>query len=208
MQRRSIRLSSLVLAFVVGAFAALPAAAATQQELEAQLAALATEVATLRSELAKVSHDQQATNARAAVPVQVLGQTADSAAVASADSGLDFFGYGQIDYSRPEDEPSDTTETVSRFVVGMTNQFDEQTRMVSELEVENTISSADDPGEVEVEQLYIERTFDDRLFGKVGLFRYRADCSTRITSPPASTACSATGSRPRSSRPRGAKAAR
>jgi len=36
--------------------------------------------------------------------------------------------------------------------------------------VENTVSSADDPGEVEVEQLYIERTFDDRLFGKVGLF--------------------------------------
>jgi len=59
---------------------------------------------------------------------------------------------------------------VSRFVVGMTNEFDEKTRMVSELEVENTVSSADDPGEVEVEQLYIERTFDDRLFGKVGLF--------------------------------------
>jgi hypothetical protein len=42
--------------------------------------------------------------------------------------------------------------------------------MISELEVENAVSSADDPGEVEVEQLYIERSFDDRLFGKVGLF--------------------------------------
>jgi hypothetical protein len=175
MQSRSIRIPLLpraALAVGIGVFAALPADAATQQELEAQLAALAGEVAALKSELARVSQEQKnTTTALAAVPVQVIGESSgDTATVAKADSDLDFFGYGQIDYGRPKDEPSDTTETVSRFVVGMTNQFDEKTRMISELEVENAVSSADDPGEVEVEQLYIERTFDERLFGKVGLF--------------------------------------
>ncbi len=174
MQSRSTRMPSLppiALTVAIGVFASLPAAAATQQELEAQLAALAGEVASLKSELARVSQEQKnTTTALAAVPVQVIGQSSETATVAKADSGLDFFGYGQVDYGRPKDEPSDTTETVSRFVIGMTNQFDEKTRMVSELEIENAVSSADDPGEVEVEQLYIERTFDDRLFGKVGLF--------------------------------------
>ncbi len=83
--------------------------------------------------------------------------------ITSNNPGLSFFGYGQVDYARPSDAPSDTTETVSRFVVGMNNQFDERTRLVSELEIENTISSADDPGEVEVEQVYIERAFNERI---------------------------------------------
>lgn len=170
----TIRAPSLprsALTFAIGALMSLPASAATQQELEAQLAALAGEVATLKSELARVSQEQKnSMTALAAVPVQVIGETATPASSAGADSGLDFFGYGQVDYARPRDNPSDTTATVSRFVVGMSNQFDEKTRLVSELEIENAVSSADDPGEVEVEQLYIERSFDDRLFGKVGLF--------------------------------------
>ncbi len=174
MQRIAIRVPSAsraVLAFAIGTLMSLPASAATQQELEAQLAALAGEVATLKSELARVSQAQKnTTTALTAVPVQVIGETASSTSSATNDSGLNFFGYGQVDYARPKDNPSDTTATVSRFVVGMSNEFDEKTRLVSELEIENAVSSADDPGEVEVEQLYIERTFDDRLFGKVGLF--------------------------------------
>src|SRR5262249_7122635 len=87
-----------------------------------------------------------------------------------SDRGVSFFGYGEVTYARPKDNPSDTTENAQRFVIGMNNQFDENTRMVSELEVENGVSSAEDPGEVEVEQMYIEHSFSDRLFGKGGLF--------------------------------------
>jgi hypothetical protein len=84
-----------VLAFATGALMALPASAATQQELEAQLAALAGEVATLKSELARMSQEQKnATTALAAVPVQVIGETATPMSSASNDSGLGFFGYG------------------------------------------------------------------------------------------------------------------
>jgi hypothetical protein len=38
------------------------------------------------------------------------------------------------------------------------------------LEVEHAVSSADDPGEVEVEQAYIEHALTDNIFAKIGLF--------------------------------------
>ena len=152
---------------------ALPAHAVTQEELEAKVQALADEVGLLRSQLAKVTADQRVA---AAAPVSTFTpQTTATPArgvpeLPARDPGLSFFGYGQIDYARPTDNPSDSTATVSRFVLGINNQFDERTRLVSELEIENTVSSADDPGEVEVEQVYIERDLNDQMIAKGGLF--------------------------------------
>src|SRR5512139_1226791 len=171
--RSSLRLRSVLAASIaLVSICAIPARAATQQELEAKLQALADEVDALRSELKQVKADQQVT---ATTPVSTLtpdvaSNASSSRDISTSNEGLSFFGYGQVDYARPSDNPSDTTETVSRFVVGMNKQFDERTRLVSELEIENAVSSAEDPGEVEVEQVYIEREFNDRVFGKVGLF--------------------------------------
>ena len=155
------------------AVASISANAATNEELEAQLRTLADQVATLQAQLAKVTAEQNAqlTSASPRGSLTPDAATAGTGAVApSNDRGVSLFGYGEITYARPTDNPSDTTENAQRFVIGMSNQFDENTRMVSELEVENGVSSADDPGEVEVEQMYVEHTFNDRLFGKVGLF--------------------------------------
>jgi hypothetical protein len=41
--------------------------------------------------------------------------------------------------------------------------------MAAELEVEHAIASADDSGEVEIEQFYVERQFTDRVGGRAGL---------------------------------------
>ena len=151
------------------------ARADTQEALEAKLQALAAQIDALRAEVATMKAERHEITG---APVTSLASS-PSAANANirgyaANPDLTWSGYGQVDYTRPTDNPSETTETVSRFVVGMTNQFDEKTRLVSELEVENTISSADDPGEVEVEQLYIERELDSTVLGnafaKAGLF--------------------------------------
>ena len=164
----------MLASFALLALASTPAIAATQQELEAQLQQLADEVSALKEQLAKVAEERQeqiiSTPARGNPTPDVANVSTESRTPASANGGVSWFGYGQVDYARPTDNPSDTTETASRFVIGMDNQFDEDTRMVSELEVENAVSSSEDPGEVEVEQMYVERTFNDRLFGKVGLF--------------------------------------
>ena len=165
----SLRLSGAAALLVSVILAAAPSHAATNEELEAQLRALADEVATLKAQLTHVAAEQQITST---APGGSLTPDASggAATATSNDRGVSFFGYGEITYARPTDNPSDTTANAQRFVIGMSNQFDEDTRMVSELEVENGVSSADDPGEVEVEQMYVEHSFNDRLFGKVGLF--------------------------------------
>ncbi len=55
-------------------------------------------------------------------------------------------------------------------MIGILHRFDEKTKMVSEFEWEHGVVSASDRGESEVEQLYVEREFNNGLRGKVGLF--------------------------------------
>jgi len=83
---------------------------------------------------------------------------------------VDWFGYGELSYSRPTDDSAGTTADVGRFVLGASYRFDERTRFISELEVEHAIASADDAGEVEVEQAWIERELSDTIYAKFGLF--------------------------------------
>jgi hypothetical protein len=118
--------------------------AATQQELETKVQALSDELTALKSELKQAPVTQ--------------------------DNPLSFFGYGELSYSRPSDNTADTIADVGRFVLGVGYRFDDRTRFVSELEIEHTVSSADDAGEVEVEQSYIEHRLGEATFLKAGLF--------------------------------------
>jgi hypothetical protein len=162
------RIPRFVIAASIVAMLSLPVHAATQGELEAQVRALAEQVDLLRNELASVRAEQRKT---ARTPVETLAPTSIATVDRDvADAGLNWFGYGQVDYFHPSDSVSDTTATVSRFVVGFSNRFDDRTQLVTEVEVENTISSAEDPGEVEIEQVYVDRELTDALHGKVGLF--------------------------------------
>jgi hypothetical protein len=152
------------------------ASAATQQELEAKVDALSAQVAELRSELASLR--VQGTSAAAAPGAAAAAAGAATAAgvaglgAAGADTSsmVSWFGYGELNYSRPTDDGPATTADLARFVLGAGYRFDDKTRFVSELEVEHAVSSANDPGEVEIEQAYIERRFNDRTFGNIGLF--------------------------------------
>ncbi len=82
---------------------------------------------------------------------------------------LSWWGYGELNYSRPTADTSATSADLARFVLGAGYQFDDKTRMNSELEVEHAVSSADDRGEVEVEQLYIEHELRQGMFARAGL---------------------------------------
>jgi ribosomal protein L29 len=173
----SIRLSSLQRPLAASAalvlIAAAPARAATQEELEAKVNALATQVAELRSELATLR--TQAAAPRAAAPAAAAGPAnpiSVGGAEGEADGGakVSWFGYGEFTYSRPENDGAATTADLARFVLGAGYRFDDKTRFVSELELEHAVASASDAGEIEVEQAYIERRFNDRAFGDIGLF--------------------------------------
>ena len=163
---RSIRhFSSAALAFALLTTAGV-ASAATPEEMEARLNALASQVAALQSEVAQL----KAQKVVATTPAPAAPVASAPAAAAEPASQVQWFGYGELNYSRPTSDASAATADVGRFVLGASYAFDDKTRLVSEVEVEHAVSSADDAGEVEIEQAYIERELTDSVFAKAGLF--------------------------------------
>jgi hypothetical protein len=78
--------------------------------------------------------------------------------------------YGEINVNRPTHASQNAQADVRRFVLGYQHRFDARTKVVTELEVEHAVSSSSDPGEVEVEQAYIERQITPNLALRAGLF--------------------------------------
>lgn len=142
-----------------------PARAATQEELEAKVAALAQQLQDVQRELAALRSQQQPASA----PAAAAATAATGRAEADANK-VNWFGYGELSYSRPTDDSSGTTADVGRFVLGASYRFDDRTRFISEVEIEHAVASADDAGEVEVEQAWIERELSDTIYAKLGLF--------------------------------------
>jgi hypothetical protein len=77
--------------------------------------------------------------------------------------------YAELNYNRPRD-PANAVVDLRRFVIGLEHRFDAQTKAGAELEVEHAVSSASDPGEVEVEQAWIERQLGSTWAVRGGLF--------------------------------------
>ena len=85
-------------------------------------------------------------------------------------SGLRLWGYGEVYYTDPVNDRSQTQFDLARAVFGIGYRFDERTEFNSEYEVEHAVSSADDVGEFEVEQFYVDRRLNDAVTVRAGLF--------------------------------------
>lgn len=169
---------------VPGALALTALACCAPAQAQSADAALAEQVRQLRAELQQVRQEldalkQRPVPAAEAAPGWNGGTTATATPAAtprapvaapSAGTGLTFFGYGELSYSRPTHDAASTTATLGRGVLGWGYAFDERTRMAAELEVENAVASATDRGEVELEQMYVERDLRPNLSAKAGLF--------------------------------------
>ncbi len=139
-------------------------ASASEAELMQRLDKLAAELAQVKTELAATRQKTDAVEARAAAQPAVATQTvpAGPATVLS--------GYGEFNYNRPRKDSSKAEADVRRAVIGIQHRFDAKTKLVSEFEFEHAVTSASDKGEVAVEQLYVEREFNNGLRAKGGLF--------------------------------------
>jgi len=93
--------------------------------------------------------------------------TNTEAAPGSSDTVLT--SYGEINYNRPRKATENTVADLRRAVIGLQHRFDPQTKFAFELESEHAVTSAEDPGEVEIEQALVEH----RLAPS---FAVRADC--------------------------------
>jgi len=92
------------------------------------------------------------------------------AANASPLGDLRLWGYGEIYYTRPTHDEKASQADLARAVFGIGYVFDSRTEFNSEFEIEHAVSSADDPGEFEVEQFYVDRRLNDAVTLRAGLF--------------------------------------
>ena len=169
-------------AALAAAFLAAPAAALAQDtDLAKRVEQLAAELEKVKAELAAQRAQAAAAPAQpvqAAQPVQPAVQpavTAPAAAAAAAPaaalaSDTVFSGYGEVNYNHPVRNASGAQTDLRRAVIGIQHRFDEKTKVVAEFEWEHAIASASDSGESAIEQMYVEREFNNGLRGKAGLF--------------------------------------
>jgi hypothetical protein len=156
-------------------------AASREAELTQRLNELAAQVAELKSQLAELKQQQAAPAAPAPVPAVAAAPMPAPAAVpngadvvplntAVAEPATVLGGYGEINYNRYSKDASRNQADVRRLVLGVQHRLDPKTKIVTELEVEHSVSSADDAGEVAIEQAYAERQLNDRWALRAGLF--------------------------------------
>ncbi|HEY2559522.1 MAG TPA: hypothetical protein VGI48_07445 [Caldimonas sp.] len=153
------------------------AQSATETELARRLDQLAAELAKVKAELAQL---QQQRTAAVTPAVAASGATATAVAAAPVataqgpglmvEPATILGSYAEIAYSRPTHDSKNTVADLARFVLAYQHRFDERTKAVAEFEVEHAVSSADDKGEAEVEQAYIERQIAREYAIRGGLF--------------------------------------
>ncbi|MEX8195052.1 hypothetical protein [Comamonas guangdongensis] len=165
--------------------------AAAQAEMARKLEQLAAELADVKAQLAQLQTQQPQP---AQVPVQQAagqsggwyGGAANAGAATSAASApapvlaaaapIDqgpatvITGYGEINYNRPTRASDKAQLDLRRFVIGLQHRINDRTKLVTELEVEHAVTSASDPGEVAVEQAYVEHQLTPTLAARGGLF--------------------------------------
>ena len=171
---------TLLAAALAAAFLAAPLQAqASEAELLARIDKMAAELEQLKAELKANQHktdtieQQQQAMAQAPAPASVAAPAPAAAApapVAASAPSTVITGYGELNYNRPSKNASAAQTDVRRAVIGIQHRFDDKTKMVSEFEWEHAVTSASDAGESAIEQLYVEREFDNGMRAKAGLF--------------------------------------
>jgi len=152
--------STLTLA-LAAAFGAMPVHGQTVEE---KLQVLQQEIDDLKAQTRKP----------AASSLQVSPYSLDYNSMLDRSSGLangatNVVGYGEMSYSKFR-QSGDATADLARFVFGFNHRFDERLTLHSEVEFEHAVVSADDHGEAEIEQAWVNYKLSDGVNFKGGLF--------------------------------------
>ena len=181
-RHRSPPMKTLLAASLALATSGVFAQTATEAELARRLDQLAAELANVKAQLTQLQQKQAQPAAAAPAAPSSTPVAAATPPVAPAPAappaysgsllgpGTVLTSYGELNYNRPTRANQNATADVRRFVLGYQHRFDERTKVVTELEIEHAVSSADDPGEVEVEQAYVERQVTPVWALRAGLF--------------------------------------
>lgn len=147
------------------------------------------EIDALRKELDEARNGIVATNEKVAETEQRIEATGDVVeSLAAADTQprkTSIGGYGELHYSQIDADSGDSDEIdFHRFVLFFGHEFTDRVRFFSEFELEHSLAGEGKPGEVELEQAYVEFALRDNLFAKTGLFLLPVGILNETHEPP------------------------
>ena len=168
--------AALVAAFVLVATASQAQTAPTTiEELWEIVQRQQAEIDELREALGEARQEVAAANDRIVETEARVDATGDYVeTLAVADTGAqktNIGGYGELHYNNVSSDAGDEKEIdFHRFVLFVNHEFTDRVRFFSELELEHSLAGDGAPGEVELEQAYVEYALTDATFARTGLF--------------------------------------
>ena len=133
-------------------------------EVMQQIEALKAQVESLQQKLEKTDQVAKQANQTAEIAVESIEE--ESSALSALD-GISIGGYGELHYN---DLDSGSEIDFHRFVLFLGKQFNDKLSFFSEIELEHSLAGDGAPGEVELEQAYIEYSLSDSFSVKAGQF--------------------------------------
>jgi hypothetical protein len=161
--------SLLSICVVSASAAAQSTPAPSAEQLEQQVEQMSKQLEAMKAQLDQVRKQQDAVIQQQQAQA-VAAAAAPTAGGSSPFENLSIWGYGEVYYTRPIHEPSLAQADLARAVFGIGYRFNDTTTFNSEYEVEHAVSSADDPGEFEVEQFYVDHQLTHWASIEGGLF--------------------------------------
>lgn len=171
--RSFITSAALVLAGALSLPAAEPMPSSEEmwrliQQQQKQIEELTRRLETTATRTEQVAQQSQAVEQK----VDATASHVENLAADGAGAGDSWFkntsvgGYGELHYNTGATDQID----LHRFVLFVNHEFSQKIRLFSELEVEHAFSGEGKPGEVEVEQAFVEFDLGERSKAKAGLF--------------------------------------
>ncbi len=177
--------------------------AQTIEELAAEMRAMKERITELEAKLEAAEAKADAAEQNAATAVQVAASSAPAAAsaplldekgiVVEGDVPLPVMppqngwwnktsigGYGEMHLTLGDKEQID----FHRFVLFVDHEFDDRVRLVTELELEHSLAGDGAPGEVELEQAYVELDLGSGYAARAGLFLVPVGIINEYHEPP------------------------
>jgi hypothetical protein len=175
MKSISLFAALLAVALLFATHANAQQAPGTIEELWEIVQAQQSEIVALREEVRQARQDVRQTNSKVAeteAQVEATGEYVEALAMAQPGAGgVSVGGYGELHYNQVDSDSGDSDEIdFHRFVLFFGHEFSDRIRFFSELELEHSLTGEGAPGEVELEQAYIDFALTDSLSARTGLF--------------------------------------
>jgi hypothetical protein len=185
----SVKLKKVLCALTLTLLLASPTSYAqtSNAELLEKLESMQQQIDELKQQLEQTQSQGVETDAK----VEAVAEVIESSTPMQAEKRRTTLGgYGELHYNNlSANDPNRDVQSIDlhRFVLFFGHEFNDKTRFYSEFEVEHAFiadSGGESPGEVEIEQAFIEFDLRQDLYAKAGLFLVPVGILNETHEPP------------------------